>query len=415
MTQTNHQSKLWVLLAAGSLAVMPGAVIIPVLGEIEQQFQLNKELAQAGWLASAHYSTVALFSPILGILASRIGWVRVLVGSLVLFSLFGIAGTWTSSFMPMLVTRLLLGAATGGIAAASLGILAQIYHQEEERSHAIALASSSISLANIVYPLLAGLIGANRWQYAFYLYGISLPIAVAAVVKLADRSSQANQNAAASLPRVELAKILVALGNPQISRFLLTLLLTSATAYATVTNLSIYLKGAPIFASIPIIGMILASQAIGSAAVSALGLKYLTRRFGAVLSIGIGYGLMAFALTAIPNLTQVFLLLPIGMLFGIGLGIVMPSHYGALAIITPPALQPIILAVGTGVTFLGQFLSPGLFNLVVQRLPDSLSNSPTTVFYIASILVLCMGVLLVTSSRQLLRIEMGSSTPIDEQ
>jgi predicted MFS family arabinose efflux permease len=400
MTQIEQRTntKLWVLLAAGSLAVMPGAVILPVLGDIKAQFQLDEFLA--GRLASAHYSMVALFSPILGILASRIGWVRVLIGSLLLFALFGIAGTWTNSFSPMLMTRLLLGAATGGIAAASLGILAQIHQQEEERSQAIALASSTISLANIAYPLLAGLLGAGNWRSAFYLYGLSIPVALAAMFNLSDRPKRSD-TATALLNSVELSKILAMLGNLRVLRFMLTLLLTSATAYATVTNLSIYLKSAPISASTPVIGTILASQAIGSAIISAFGLKYLTRRFGVVPTIGIGFGFITIALTAMPNLVQPALLLPVAILFGVGLGIVIPSHYGALANITPPNLQSIVLAVGTGVTFLGQFLSPDIFGTILR------SEAPITTFYAGALLALGMGLLLLISSRNLQRVGEG--------
>jgi MFS family permease len=176
---------------------------------------------------------------------------------------------------------------------------------------------------------------------------------------------------------------------------------------ATVTNLSIYLRNAPISAATPIIGLILASQAIGSAAISAFSLKGLTRRFGAVLSIGIGLGLMAFSLVAIPNLQQVSLLLPVAMLFGIGLGIVIPSHYAALANVTAPELQAIVLAVGTGMTFLGQFLSPGLFGFVLRALPTPWSEQPMTVFYLAAGLVLSMGFLLVASSRHLIQAELA--------
>ncbi|MBF2000384.1 MAG: MFS transporter [Synechococcales cyanobacterium M58_A2018_015] len=407
MTQTHNRLKLWVLLAAGSLAVMPGAVIIPVLGEIEQQFQLDKALAQAGWLASAHYSTVALFSPILGLVANRMGWVRVLVGSLLLFAVFGIAGAWTTSYEAMLVTRLLLGAATGGIAAASLGILAQLYRQEEERSQAIALASSTISLANIAYPLLAGLVGATNWRWAFYLYGMSLPIALAAALTLADRSNSERPASASLLKGVAANKIGTLARDSRVLRFLVTLLLTSATAYATVTTMPIYLKEA-INASTPTIGAILASQAIGSAAIAAFGLKYLTRRLGTVLCIGIGFGSMAVALVAIPNVLQASLLMLVAILFGIGLGIVMPSHYGALANVTPPALQSIVLALGTGVTFLGQFLSPGLYTFLLQSLPEAASAQTTTVFYVAAVLVLSMGFLLVATFRSLIQTELSS-------
>lgn len=127
---------------------MPGAVIAPVLPDIVHEFHLSKVLA--GYLVSAHYLTVAVFSPLLGILADRIGRVRVLSLSLLVFALSGIAGAWTHSFWPMLATRGFLGAATGGIAAASLGILARIYSEPEARSQAIAYASSTLTLANIV-------------------------------------------------------------------------------------------------------------------------------------------------------------------------------------------------------------------------------------------------------------------------
>lgn len=98
--------RLMVLLMAGSLAVMPGAVIAPVLPKIVDQLELSKTLA--GYLVSAHYLTVALCSPLLGILADRMGRTRVLIGSLLAFSIAGMAGAWTTSFLPMLTTRALL-------------------------------------------------------------------------------------------------------------------------------------------------------------------------------------------------------------------------------------------------------------------------------------------------------------------
>jgi MFS family permease len=99
-----------------------------------------------------------------------------------------------------------------------------------------------------------------------------------------------------------------------------------------------------------------------------------------------------------PNSVQPALLLLAAILFGVGLGIVVPSHYSALATITPPNLQPIVLAVGTGVTFLGQFLSPDLFGTIFN------SEQPTTTFYAGAMLSFSMGLLLVLASRNLQRI-----------
>lgn len=375
---------------------MPGAVILPVLGKVKAQFLLDD--TAAWWLASSHYLTVALFSPILGIAADRIGRMRVLVISLLLFALFGIAGTWATTFLPMLVSRMLLGAATGGIAAASLGILAEMYQQGEDRSHAIALASSAITLANIVYPLLAGLVGRFNWQWAFYLYGISIPIALLSVLKLSERGP--NHKSTSLLASNQPLSTIIA--TPQVMPFFIGLTLTSATAYATITNLSLYLSREPIKIDSLMIAIVLVSQAIGSAVASAVGLKFLTRRFGTVLSIGIGFGLMAFSLATIPTLHQLAWLMPVVILFGVGIGIVMPSFYGALANLTPTNFQSTVLAVGTGVTFLGQFLSPALFSVVFN------SETPTTTFYTGALIVLAMGLLLLLTSRKLIQAEVRS-------
>jgi MFS family permease len=154
-----------------------------------------------------------------------------------------------------------------------------------------------------------------------------------------------------------------------------------------------------------VIGIILASQAIGAAVISAFGLKHLSRRLGTVLAMGFGFGLMALMLLAMPNVNQAALLLPVAFLFGVGLGIVMPSHYEALASITPPAAQALVLAIGTGMTFLGQFISPGLFSSIVRCLPAPLSSNPTSVFYVAAGVALSSGLVLMVYSRQLVRLK----------
>ncbi len=106
-----RDSRLLVLLAAGSLTSMVGGVVAPVLPEIVQQLQLNPGLA--GNLVSMHCLTFALFSPLLGILADRIGKLRVLIPSLIFYALFGMVGALMQSFWPLLIARGLIGAASG--------------------------------------------------------------------------------------------------------------------------------------------------------------------------------------------------------------------------------------------------------------------------------------------------------------
>ena len=77
----------------------------------------------------------------------------------------------------LLLSRALLGIASGGIAVASIGIISNMY-EGDERFRVLGYASSVFSIASIFFPLLGGLVGAVNWQHAFYLYALSLPVAL---------------------------------------------------------------------------------------------------------------------------------------------------------------------------------------------------------------------------------------------
>lgn len=385
--------RLFILLALGSLTVMPGAVIAPVLPDIIQQLELDRTLA--GYLVSAHYLTVAIFSPILGILAERVGNVRILVVSAIGFAVFGAAGTLTADFLPMLFTRGLLGIATGGVAAASLGILAKDYTSADNRSQAIAYASATITLANIVYPLLAGWVGSAQWQFAFYLYGLGLPLGIVAALVLPKQRLRKS----AGSPPFQIGQALRSvLGNAQILRLLPTLGISAAIGFATIIYLPLHLR-ALLDASTVFIGLVLACQAIG-AALSALCVKRVIKRLGAIRSIAVGLGLMTIGLLLMPQLQTLPALIPTALLFGAGMGLALTSHFASIANFAPLELQTIALAVATSMNFLGQFFSPSLFGWVLRQ------SSVITVFYVAASLATLTGLWLLRSANRLKSIDL---------
>lgn len=394
--RTQRHRKLLILLALGSLTVMPGAIIAPVLPEIAQHLELDHALA--GYLVSAHYLTIAIFSPLFGILAERLGCIRVLVFSAIGFALFGVAGTLTTAFLPMLLTRGLLGVATGGIAAASLGILARMYTEEAGRAQAIAYASTAITLANIAYPLLSGWLGSQQWQLAFYLYGVGIPLAILAALILPDRSLD---SPSASLLECSGQEVGSMLRRPPILRLLLTVGLSAAIAYATVVYLPLYLK-TTFNSAATVNGLLLACQAIGAAIVSAFGVNLLIRRIGSIRTIVVGLSLMAFGLLAMPQLQQLQWFIPTSLVFGMGMGITMTSHYATIANLAPLEMQTIALATATSMNFLGQFSSPTLFGLTLKldRCTEVCSSSLTPVFYAAAAVAASTAVWLALTMRK---------------
>lgn len=380
-----RNSRLLVLLLAGSLTTMAGGVVAPIWPDMVQQLNLDPGLA--GNLVSIHCLTIALFSPLLGILADRLGRLRVLVASLFLYALFGTAGAFIHSLEPLLLTRGLLGIASGGIAAASLGLLATMY-EGEARSQALGHATSTLTIAGILFPLLGGWVGSTDWHFTFYLYGIGFPLAFISALILKDKRLKRTK-ANATEARQKLKHVL---GNYYVLWLLLTLGLVSVVMYTVVIYTPLYLREA-IGAGAALNGIVLASRAIGAAVVSAFGAKHLAQTIGVERSTAIGFGLMALSLGTIPILHQLSLILLAAVIFGVGFGIVVPNLYSALANLAPAQLRSSVLAAGTGAGFLGQFICPILLGPVLN------SSGLEAVFYAAATVAAVAGLLLILVAR----------------
>lgn len=371
---------------------MTGAIIAPILPRMVQQLDLDP--STAGYLVSAHYLTVAIFSPLLGFLADRTGQLRVLVISLVLYALFGVTGGILSGYYAILLTRVLVGAASGGIAAATLGLLVTIYPSESDRSQAIAYVATVLTLANIVYPVLAGIVGSWHWRGVFLLYGLALPLALLASTTLKQGRLGASCHASSSAATMANAKTLMkTVKTPQILQLYLTQGLTAAIAHGTIIYLPLYMK-ATLNAGTALIGGVLAAQALGATAMSALGARRLTKRWGLAGVTAWGLGGIGLMLSLLPLVPQLSWLLCGVIGIGLGLGLVVPALYTWVARLAPAGVQSSVLALCVGANFLGQFVSPGLFGAVVNW--QGLSG----VFYAAAALsfLLCLVTITLRSS-----------------
>lgn len=378
------QYKLILVLVAGSLTSMAGGVVAPVLPTVIQALDLDRALA--GNLVSIHSLTIALFSLPLGMLADRVGASRVLVPSLVLYAVFGVAGAWMDSFWSLLATRALIGVACGGIAASSLGLIGQMY-EGERRTQAIAYATSTLTLSGLFFPLLGGWAGSFNWRLTFFLYAIGLPLGIwAAALFASDRKVRKTARDRQSERREVLQKIF---RDRRVWLVLATISMVSVSMYSVVAYAPLYLKQTLGVGSL-LNGVILASRAVGAAAISAFGAKPLAKAFGRDKAIAIGFGLMFLTLASIPWLTHFFSIFLTAFLFGVGFGLILPNLYSCLAELAPNQVRSTVLASGAGVSFLGQFLSPVLLGPLLK-----MGDLPL-VFYGAAAIALATGIAFLT-------------------
>ncbi|MGB6295797.1 MAG: MFS transporter [Rivularia sp. (in: cyanobacteria)] len=341
---------LLVLLACGSLTTMTGSVVAPVMPEVKDQLLIDPRWS--GILVSMHCLTIFLFSPICGILADRIGKAKVLIPSLICYAIFGTAGALANGFTALLISRALLGAASGGIAAASIGILSSMY-EGEKRTRILGYTTSALAIASIIFPLVGGLLGQYNWRFTFCMYALALPAALMAYLLLPKRKS----NGSSSLNLGQKDKLIESLRASSTITLFTALALTSAIFYVVIIYAPLHFKDT-IGANTAVNGAILASRAIGAAVISAVGASKLAKRLGSAKAIALGFILMAVTLITIPFVKPLYLILPTAIIFGMGFGIVMPNLYDALSKSTPKEVRSSILAIGTGASNLGQFFSP---------------------------------------------------------
>ena len=281
---------LAVLMMAGCLSSAAGAMVAPVFPEIVEHFGLSSRWA--GVLVSAHTLTTALASLVFGLLARRLGSVRILLSCLVGYAVFGGLGTVANGFWEILFSRALVGAASGGIGAGSIGILSNLYGGEA-RTRMMGYATSALATATVIFPILGGWLGLYHWRSAFLLYGLGLPVALVGLWLLPKQQTHGT-----NIPQAD--GIGAILKQSRVLLLLLALATASAIFYVVVVYAPLYLKAA-INASSLLNGFVLAARSVGAAVIAAVGAAKVSKRLGAGGAIATGFLLMAISLATIPN------------------------------------------------------------------------------------------------------------------
>jgi predicted MFS family arabinose efflux permease len=343
--------------------------------------QLNFDRQWAGTLVSVHALAIALFTPLFGILADRIGKLKVLIPALVLYAIVGSAAAFVPDLSWLLVLRVSLGVTSAAIAAASIGLLGTMY-EGEARTRILGYATSAMTTASILIPIIGGWVGSFHWRFAFLLYGLGVPTAILALLILDEK-----QGTQASLLSSGQNKLLLQTVR-QVSalKLYMTIMLAAAVVYAVVIYTPIYLNTV-IGAGPALNGFVLGIRAIGAAVVSAFLASRIAKLIGTMQTVGLGFVIMAMMLATIPFLTQLAWILPTAVLFGMGFGIAVPNIYSALAMLSPSEVRSSVLAIGTGANSLGQFLSP----IVLGPIWDNIGLS--SVFFAASGVAMAVGFL----------------------
>ena len=207
-----QQGRALAAVAAVPLVMTLGnSMLIPVIPIIERQLYLSP--LQASLIITVYSITAVPLIPIAGFLSDRIGRKTVIIPSLILAGLGGLAAAaasllLTNPYSIILASRVLQGIGAAGAFPLVLPLTRDLFQDGAEISYALGLIETSNTFGKVVSPILGSLLAALAWYIPFAAIPILAAVSVLAIafwVKVPSERSK-DQYPLPSLPQNYLYK-----------------------------------------------------------------------------------------------------------------------------------------------------------------------------------------------------------------
>lgn len=396
------RATLWVIVSSATLTVMAGAILGPVVPQIQTGVGVSESLA--GLIITTHAAFIVLTSPVAGIIVDRFGPRRPFIGGLFLYAVGGGAGVVIDDFISLLVSRAVLGV---GVAFVYTGITVLIYdlYEGQQMDRALGLRSGANSVGGAVWPLVGGGLGTVAWQLPFGVYFFALPLWLAAIATIPpttrETSVPTTQNPSKGGDSGTKSDGLAAIVNgfqrqPALLLVYLLYFGTNAFLYAIVVFYPQLLETVGVTSSVWI-GLYLTINGIAGG-VSGTLYDRLKSQVDAHRLVLVAFILWTIAFgTAASVRSPIGLVVPV-ILFGFGVGLVFPSAFIWIEALAPKQLQGQFSSYLAMAGYIGQFVSPILFGVFVS--PFGIRGVFVAAALLTSIGMVTLGLTVLTSLRR---------------
>ncbi|MGY1823545.1 MFS transporter [Geodermatophilus sp. SYSU D00079] len=359
-----------VLLFSSCLAVLGSVLLAPVLPRIQDAFAGTPGVETlTPVVLTAPALVIGLTAMVAGRIVDRVGRKRLLVGALVVYAIAGTAPLWLDSLQLIVASRVLVGLTEAAIMTCCTTLLADYFHgSQRERYFGLQVVFTTV--AATVFFGLGGALGAQDWRTPFWLYAVSLPLAVLAARYVWQPAPQATARAA-KLPALPWRQLAAPVG---------VSLLGGLVFYVLIVELSFVLDGIGVEST----GTIGAVSAIGSLGTAAGGFLFARiARLGPVVTVPAAFALSGVGLVGLGLAGSVPMVVVCAVVTGFGNGLLLPAMLSwALGSLTFEQRGR-----GTGVwtsaMFIGQFVCP----LLVLGLSDAISGLDSALLVLGAVAV----------------------------
>ncbi|MFT4307541.1 MAG: MFS transporter [Microbacterium sp.] len=168
-----------ILMLIGCCLPLLGSVLLsPILPAMQQHF--DDVPGVSVWVPlvlSTPALLIAIGSPFAGAIVDKLGRRRLLIGSLIAYAILGTAPLYLNTLWAILLTRVGVGIAEAGVMTCCTALLGD-YFVGTRRNRYMSLQTVVMALAATVLFAVGGAMGVAGWRAPFWLYSISLILAV---------------------------------------------------------------------------------------------------------------------------------------------------------------------------------------------------------------------------------------------
>lgn len=334
------------LLIANVVAPLGIAVISPMLSSLVDP--LGATPSSIGLIMSVYSAPAVILILIAGYLIDAYGRKPLIVGGLVMIGGGGLAIPLTADFQMVLGFRVLQGFGFAALMPSIITSIGDIYQGTEEvTAQGFRFTVSGIS--QTVFPVLSGVLVTVAWQYPFFLYAISIPIAGLVYRYFEEPMDQPspsrNRNAASNGNRTHVLDLLRLVRQPRVASYLAARSLPPAAYIGFMTYNSLIvvelIGGTPRDAGF-LVALSFTFNATAASQAGRIAATFDRRLYpllGANAAVGVGLVVVALAHT--------LLLAAIGSVaLGLGIGVLMSLYRSIITGLAPETLRGGLVSIG---------------------------------------------------------------------
>ncbi|MGQ9843218.1 MAG: MFS transporter [Spirochaetota bacterium] len=271
-----HQKKLYtdtnLLIAFGiTLIVVMGVTnITPALPAMAQFF--NIPYSSIALMITVFTMPGIILTPILGVIADRIGRKIIIIPSLLIFGITGIIMFFITSFNLLLILRFIQGIGVSALGAINATIIGDMF-TGKDRTIAFGYNASVLNGGTAAYPAIGGFLCIIGWNYPFLLSAFALIVAWFAIFHL-HNPEPVNTSSLKSY----FSAILNILKSPYVIGLLSTTVLTFILLYGPIITYFPYIISYRFKGTSATIGLCMSLMSIITA-ITSLQLQILSKRY----------------------------------------------------------------------------------------------------------------------------------------